>query len=286
MLCRWAPLGCRIVDDIENILEHEKTDHSSFVSTEKLFDLLGDYRTVQARVVEVMSRRKNSKRKVSEQEEENNISVPFIADEKSTVKIIDLKVFADMSDEKTFPGHMVDYSNDSNHSNFRLLKYPNVVIENGHHNSRIHIHFQTNRIDQVQFGLINAKGDYLRRLVRGSRHSVISVSESEMFQVIELESLGGKDSYRLTLQFADFSGDQNVLEGHYRDLRFLLFCMNENVPVITSVDASIVMRISPNADYLSEKRLPIIVGELGWDEPVPATPPMMGSKKPTMRISF
>lgn len=248
----------------------------------------------------------------SKKDEYHTVSVPYLPIDLVAIRILYTRVYADKNSD-TFPRHLVS-SDASDEKNLTFLnkvwcrlKYNSLVNEDGTQNSMVRVRFVSNDVSNMHFGLMIARGTYLRRLINGSRHALspyLSLSssdkdeemkekndthDSEMFSFIRVEHVE-HDTYDLFFQFRDFSKETtNLFEGHYRDVRVVLFNMPTSPstgPVITTYEAGAICRVSPNKQYLPEKRVDAVVQELKWNEDgVPPAPPMMGVH-PTMRIQF
>lgn len=268
--------------------EQSQQDSHSICSTETSNDLL-DY-TAKS------EKSKKSRKKVSDDDDDDlytTVSMPYQKHESISVKVTETAVYADENDEDTFPDYMKTMPAEYVNARFCRLAYPTVVIENGSSNSFIRVRFQVqgdeSKMEDLHFGVMNARGQYLRRLVSGSRHVLKEYTtdmkkSSDMFAVIHVKELLSDEGrqYELLLQFRDFS-EHNMFEGHYRDLRIVIMYMTEKA--IGSYDASAIFRVSPNQYYIMERRLPFVIQELKWDQEAPPVPPMMGVK-PTMRIQL
>ena len=269
-----------VVDEFENY---------SICSTETSNDLL-DYANKSTK-----SRKKMSSSPDDEDESVTTVSMPFRKHEHVSIHVLDTAVYADENHEDTFPIYLKASPTHYVNGHFCRLAYPTVVIENRASNSLIRVRFQVKgediKADELHFGVMNARGQYLRRLVNGSRHPLKdyiggATHSSDMFSLIQLEQNVCDEGqiFDLTIQFRDFSS-HNIFEGHYRDLRIVLMHINVKEMSIGAYDASSIFRVSPNQYYIVEKRLPLVIQELKWDQPVPPVPPMMGVK-PTMRIQL
>lgn len=306
MFCCWHSFGC--TQSPHDLIAHEKDleIHAHLITPAKVFDLLRQgrdqafalteltkvlekYGYVEKDVEKSIEDTVSKKRKTTD----NTVSVPFIRNNDTVLSIVDTQVYGDTTDDSTFPKHFAatDHGKDMLLDRYVPLLYPNVVIENGEHNSLIRVRFQTNDLMHTQLGIMNARGSYLRRFVQNSRHALVDYAnapgESDMFSYIHVyEEKDEEDMYSLVLQFRDFADQVNMFEGHYRDLRIVLFCLTceQSPPTITVYNAGCIFRVSPNKFYLTAKRLMQVIGELKWDEPAPAVPPMMGVR-PTMRMS-
>lgn len=321
MLCRWHSFGCTYSLTGENgqiprdFFSHEKdiSSHAHLITPDKVFDLLTQCRdqastlTELAKVLEKYKENEDSDSNDDKVENENvvskkrktdnTVSVPFVKNDQTVLSILQTQVYGDMTDEITFPEHFADAQNAQNPQDaqnllldrYVPLLYPNVVIENGEHNSLIRVMFKTNDLKHTHFGIMNARGSYLRRFIQNSRHTLADYvdepAQSSMFSYVHVhEEKDQEDTYSLVLQFRDFADQVNMFEGHYRDLRIVLFCLSRAPsPRITAYDAGCIFRVSPNKFYLTAKRLTQVISELKWDEPAPAAPPMMGVR-PTMRM--
>lgn len=313
MDCVFRPLGCSFSStDIKSLCEHERNIdvHTNLMSDIKIKQLLHDYRHIKTQLMEAYASRKsednNEKNDTIDTNESNDsneyvtLSVPFEPRSEYHIKVLSTYVYADSSDASTFPTYLCGDQKEvlEEMPHMIRLKYPSVVIENGIHNTIIVVRFETNCIESTQFGLMNARGTYLRRLVSGSRTALTecepvsndpSIPSSNMFSIMQYKILheeNGRFTVDLFLQFNDFANSSNMFEGHFRDLRVLLFHMTSTADqsyTITAYDAGMPFRISPNKMYLQEKRVALAVNELKWSEPVPPVPPMMGIH-PTMRI--
>lgn len=311
MYCRYGPLGCTFrAYEAVDLVNHERGDHSEFTTPTSLYRFLGDFRRMQLQIIDRVSDEEAqpssnvSDNKERELEASNTVSVPYRLEECAQIRVTEMRVFADGSDDQTFPDYLMDADHLHNHpaafAHFRPLKYPSVVIENGIHNSliMIRIHFHGNvEVNKkfIHFGLMNARGTYLRRMISQSRHCLDSIDpiddtglmtevDDPLFRCLCYRP-SGVNEYELYLQFRDTPN--HMFEGHYRDLRVLVLCMSEDMSVIQSYDASSIFRVSPNRNYLPEKRVSCTVQELKWDSEwwfkKPEVPPMLGVH-PTMRI--
>ena len=217
-------------------------------------------------------------------------------------------VYADESDSATFPHHLVEEKSNVRFGTYRALKYPSLVVENGVHNSIVSVRVRTNDWQGLHLGWMNHHGTYLRRLIPGTRirvadwlqsspsHSSEKDEEELLFSDVTVDLLSQKEEVyeaEISLRVRDMTG-QNRFEGHYRDLRIVGLCVSSsysgkktnerNEYVIRAYDVGAVMRTSPNASYLSAKRVATTELELGWNSS-PTLPPMMGVH-PTMRMEF
>lgn len=218
-------------------------------------------------------------------------TIPYVSDRRTWISIVSTTVYADQSDTDTFPAHLVEEKSESFIQTYRPLKYPSLVVENGRHNSIVAVRVRTNGWKHLQLGWMNHHGTYLRRLIPGTRVQVSSPTDSEensLFEEIKVTLLSHDEDddvheAEILFKVRDMT-DDNRFEGHYRDLRVVAFCMDLNDRVIRAYDVGIVIRTSPNASYLSEKRVSATAVELGWNQAL-VVPPMMGVR-PTMRIDL
>lgn len=225
------------------------------------------------------------------------VSIPYVDDGSVKIVINETHVFADRTDHDTFPSYMESHDTEhlefpeSKHS-FSRLQYPSVVVDNGHSNTFIRIRFQVIgqlQIEYLQFGLANARGIYLKRLVSGTRHMMKDyyncTGSSATFSHIHFKRVADdtENQFELLLQFRDFS-QNNIFKGHYRDLRVFMFHMNSSA--ICSYDASSIFRVSPNKLYISEKQLENVVHAMKWNMPPPELPPLVGRTQMTLRMEF
>jgi hypothetical protein len=300
--CRFQPLGCRFSHShLANVVTHEQEEdaHASILTFTSIFHLLGEHRALKQQLMSAYTSEPSSSLPSSlpsspalPSAASSVCSVPFVRDPHVFVSILSTTVYADQSDADTFPHHLVEEKSNVRFGTYRPLKYPSLVVENGIHNSIVSVRVRTNDWSGLQVGWMNHHGTYLRRLIPGTRLSVSDLSRSEeglLFEDVKIDVQSQKEEVyeaEISLRVRDMTG-QNRFEGHYRDLRIVGLCLSENEmnqPVIRAYDVGVVMRTSPNASYLSAKRVPTTEVELGWNLP-PVLPPMMGVR-PTMRIDW
>lgn len=310
MECRFKPLGCTFTCvELSELSAHETDErvHAEWMSFSSIFHWLGEHRHLKHQLVMSLSSQLSPPSQPSPPSppsqsspstpDHNTQSVPYVVDHRTWVSIVSTTVYADESDPATFPTHLVEEKTDSVFSSYRPLKYPSLVVENGSHNSIVVVRVRTNGWRHLQLGWMNHHGTYLRRLIPGTRVNVTRPSDSDpelLFELVDVKILHQPDpapseeeenhTYEADISFKvrDMTGE-NRFEGHYRDLRVVAFCLESTPrPVIRSYDVGMVMRTSPNASYLSAKRVPSTEVELGWNQ-APVVPPMMGVR-PTMRM--